>query len=76
MLRKYRYEGNDTPKDPDIERWFQTLGSPPVAHEPLGARARFLARIERPRRFAWLPLSSPALAMGLAAACRRPPSFA
>ena len=71
MLRNYRDDGSDTPKDPDIEHWFQALGSPPVAHEPLGARARFLARIEAQQRrsgFAWLSLANPALATGLAAA--------
>jgi hypothetical protein len=70
MLRKYRNDVSDTPKDPDIERWFQALGSPPVAHEPLGARARVLARIEAQQRrgsFAWLSLANPALATGLAA---------
>jgi hypothetical protein len=41
MLRNHRYKDHDTPKDPDIECWFQALGAPPVAHEPPGARAKF-----------------------------------
>ncbi|MDH3603380.1 MAG: hypothetical protein OEU26_27525 [Candidatus Tectomicrobia bacterium] len=63
---------NDPPKDPDLQRWFQVLGKPPVAQEPPGARLRILARIEQHRKRRWglswlTDFATPALATGLAA---------
>jgi tetratricopeptide (TPR) repeat protein len=65
---------NDPPKDPELQRWFQALGPPPVGHPPPDLRAKVRARIEeqRARRgvFAWLrqgwsPTWATALATGL-----------
>ncbi len=72
MLRKHSNDEPEPPKDVDIESWFQALGEPPVAQEPLGARLRMLARIEQRKKqpwgLSWLsPSATPALAMGLAA---------
>ena len=63
---------NDPPKDPDLQRWFQVLGEPPVAHEPPEARLSMLARIEQQRTRRWglswpSAFATPALATGLAA---------
>jgi hypothetical protein len=68
----HRDDEHDAPRDPQIQSWFQGLGEPPVAAEPLGARLRMLARIDELRdqrwRFSWvLPRLSPMWATGLAA---------
>ncbi len=65
MLRKHRDDEPEPPKDVDIERWFEALGEPPVAHEPPGARLRMLAQIEQHRKQS--TFATPSLAMGLAA---------
>lgn len=64
----------DPPKDPEIHRWFQTLGPPPMGQAPPDLRAKVRARIaqQQARRgvLAWVPRVAPpawaaALAMGL-----------
>jgi hypothetical protein len=64
---------DDPPKDPEILRWFQTIGPPPVGQAAPNLRAKVRARIEqhraRPRVFAWVSSrGSPAWAAALAMA--------
>jgi hypothetical protein len=37
---------DDPPKDPEIHRWFQALGPPPVGQAPPDLGAKVRARIE------------------------------
>jgi hypothetical protein len=64
---------DDPPKDPDVLRWFQALGPPPVGQVPPYLQAKVRARIAqeqaRPKGFAWMPrLATPAWATALAVA--------
>ena len=73
--QKPNHNQDDPPKDPEILRWFQALGPPPVGHVPPNLRATVLARIEQQRErqgvLAWMalrvgtPAMTAALALGL-----------
>lgn len=71
MMHQDQYDEGDPPRDPVVQQWFASLGAPPDAQEPPGARLRMLAQIDQRRKPAWLPwwlpsIATPAWATGLA----------
>src|SRR5262245_54758314 len=51
--RQPNHSEHDLSKDPDIQRWFQALGPPPVGQVSPALRAQVRARIAQEQ--AWLP---------------------
>ncbi len=65
---KHSYDdGDDPPRDPVVQQWFQSLDPPPEVEDSPGARLRMLAQIDERRGPRWWPsIPAPALAAGLA----------